>query len=89
MFGSIGIGVALTALSTVSSLIESAATEIGKAAGNAPLSGAGQSFSPSPPSSAAPPAAGAAPFDPGIVVPKFDERTQAALLALQEAHRGG
>jgi hypothetical protein len=87
MFGSIGIGVALSALSTVSALVESAASEIGKAVNSASVSGASQSFSPS--ESAAPSAAQGVPFEHGVVIPKFDEHTQSALLALQEMHRGG
>jgi len=87
MFGSIGIGVALSALSTVSALVESAASEIGKAVNSASVSGASQDFSPS--ASAAPSAVQGAPFKPGVVIPKFDEHTQSALLALQEMHRGG
>ena len=83
MFGSIGI--ALGAVSTLSSLLDSATASIGKAApGNQP-SATAQTFSPIPPA-AAPPSA--APNDPGVCVPKFDTRTQAALLALQEQHSG-
>ncbi len=90
MFGPIGISVALSALSTVTSLIESAAAEIGKAVENAPVSGAGQAFSPSSNPSAVSSLADAVPqMNGGPVVPKFDERMQAMLLAYQEMHRGG
>jgi len=84
MFGTVGL--ALGAISTVSSLLEAAATGIEQAAGNAPVqaSGGGQVFR----APAAQSIAHARPSEPGVVLPKFDERTQAALLALQEQHRG-
>jgi hypothetical protein len=83
MFGSIGL--ALGAVSTISSLIEAATAGISKAAaGNQPPA-IDQTFSAS--TTAAAQSYGA-PKDPGVVFPKFDERTQAALLALQEQHRG-
>jgi hypothetical protein len=89
MFGSIGL--ALTAVSTISSLIEAAADGISKAAAANQPPALDQSFSPA--STAAPIGAAAqtygAPKDPGVVLPKFDERTQAMLLAYQEMHRGG
>ena len=89
MIGSIGL--ALGAVSTISSLLESATASISKAAaGNQPPA-TDKTFSPSPSPSPSPLAAAhsiATPKDPGVVIPKFDERTQAALLALQEQHRG-
>jgi hypothetical protein len=90
MFGPIGIGVALSALSTVTSLIESAASEIGKAAGNASAQATGESFTSSTGSPAASSLADAVPgMDGGPVLPKFNDRMQAMLLAYQEMHRGG
>jgi len=86
MFGSIGL--ALGAVSTISSLLESAAAEIGKAAGNTPLQAAGQTFSASTAATAAPASTNPASQEPGAVFPKFDQRMQAALLAFQEMHRG-
>lgn len=87
MIGSIGL--ALGAVSTISSLLESATASISKAAaGNQPPA-TDKTFSPSPsPSPLAAAHSIATPKDPGVVIPKFDERTQAALLALQEQHRG-
>jgi hypothetical protein len=71
------------ALSTVSSLIDSAVSSISEAAKDAPA----PTFS-----------AGAAPaaktglanahLNPGPPIPKFDKHTHAHLLALQEQHRG-
>jgi len=84
MFGTIGL--ALGAVSTVAQLLETAAAGIEQAAGNAPAqaSGGGQAFR----APAAQSLAQVRPTEPGVVLPKFDERTQAALLALQEQHRG-
>jgi hypothetical protein len=83
MFGSIGL--ALGAVSTISSLLESATANISKAAAGNQLPATDQTFSPSPLAAAH---SSAVPKNPGVVIPKFDERTQAALLALQEQHRG-
>jgi hypothetical protein len=89
MFGSIGL--ALGAVSTLSSLIEAAASGISKAAANTPASI-------SPTFNSATTAAGTtnsaaqtygAPKGSGVVLPKFDQHTQATLLAYQEMHRGG
>jgi hypothetical protein len=85
------IGLALSAVSTISSLIESAAAGINQAAGATQTPALDQPFSPA--TAAAPVNSAAqtygAPKDPGVVLPKFDERTQATLLAYQEMHRGG
>jgi len=91
MFGSIGL--ALGALSTVTSLIEAATASMNKSTGVGAPAAFDQAVSKSdhvtiqPVDRTAPPAQ-AAPFGPGVVVPKFDERTMAALVALQEQHRG-
>jgi hypothetical protein len=83
MFGSIGL--ALSAVSTISSLIEAAAAGINQAAAANQPPALEQTFSPATTTAAQ---SYAAPKDPGVVFPKFDQRTQAALLALQEQHRG-
>ena len=88
MFGSISL--ALGAVSTISSLIEAAADGINQAAGKTQAT-IGQSFDPA--TTAAAPISSAAqtfsvPKEPGVVLPKFDQRTQATLLAYQEMHRG-
>jgi hypothetical protein len=70
-------------VSTLSSLIEAAAAGISQAAGNAPAS-LSQTFDPT---GAAAPSCGA-PKDAGVVFPKFDQHTQATLLAYQEMHCG-
>ena len=85
MFGSIGL--ALGAVSTIASLLENAAAALDKAASKTPLPAADQSFSPST-TSVTQSTTNAKPQDPGVVFPKFDQRTQAALLAYQEMHRG-
>jgi hypothetical protein len=84
MFGSISL--ALGALSTVSSLVQSVASEIDKATSNA--QSPAQTFSPSAAQTTPSDPLTAAPKDPGVVFPKFDQRMQAALLALQAQHRG-
>jgi hypothetical protein len=91
MIGSVGL--AFGAMSTLASLLEAATAGIEKAAGKAPPaplspSAAGQAFQAPPAPEAAPAIPRIAVRDPGPVLPKFDERTQAALIALQEQHRG-
>ncbi len=87
MIGLGSIGLALGAVSTVTSLIEAAANLNKPAATNAPqfqpgVSGDGHvTIQPAATAKSTPP-------DNGAVVPKFDERTMAALVALQEHHRG-
>ncbi len=78
MFGS--VSVALGVLSTVTSLLESAAGGVEKATAGAPVSAPPQ-FGPTTPAQAT---AKPLPPGPGVVLPKFDKHTQAALLALQE-----
>jgi len=84
MFGSIGL--ALRAVSTITSLIEAAAGSISQAAAGKQPPAVDQTFSPATTAAAQ---SYATPKDPGVVIPKFDERTQATLLAFQEMHRGG
>jgi hypothetical protein len=84
MFGSIGL--ALGAVSTISSLLEAAADGISQAASANQPPAVSQTFSPATTAAAQ---SYAAPKDSGVVIPKFDERTQATLLAFQEMHRGG
>jgi hypothetical protein len=79
MFGSIGL--ALGALSTVSSLIDSAVSSVGQAAKDAPT----QTFSAGPAPAAKASLAGAH-LNPGPPIPKFDKHTHAHLLALQEQY---
>ena len=91
MFGLGSIGLALGAVSTVSSLIEAVAANTNKAAGaNAtafqPTATRSEHVTIEP---VAKSAAQSVPKGSGAVVPKFDERTMAALVALQEQHRGG
>lgn len=96
MFGSIGL--ALGAVSTISSLLAAAADGINKAATSSQSAGAPapgvSSASPAPfspavfPSASATQSYGAANQD-SVVLPKFDQHTQATLLAYQEIHRGG
>jgi len=90
MFGSISL--ALGAVSTISSLIEAAADGLNQAAGKTQAT-ISQSFDPATTAVAAAPISSAAqtfsvPKEPGVVLPKFDQRTQATLLAYQEMHRG-
>jgi hypothetical protein len=92
MLGLGSVGLALGALSTVTSLIEAAAASANKPAGaNAPAFHAIQSSSEhvtiQPVANSTLPAK-AAPPDPGVSAPKFDDRTMAALVAMQEQHRG-
>ena len=89
MFGSIGL--ALTAVSTISSLLEAAADGISKAAAANQPPATNQIFSPATgiTTAAAQSNTSAVPLEPGVVFPKFDQRTQATLLAYQEMHRGG
>ena len=88
MFGFGSVGLALTAVSTISSLLEAAADGISKAAAANQQPAINQAFSPST-TAAAQSNTSAAPLEPGVVFPKFDQRTQATLLAYQEMHRGG
>ncbi len=81
MFGSIGL--ALGALSTVSSLIDSAVSSIGEAAKGAPAATFSAGAAPAAKASLAD-----AHLNPGPPIPKFDKRTHAHLLALQEQYRG-
>ena len=81
MFGPIDL--AMGALSSVAALFDSTASGIGKTAIAAPP----LAFNASP-SPAVQPSLINAPRNPGVPIPKFDQRTQAALLALQEQHRG-
>ena len=90
MFGFGSIGLALGAVSTISSLLESAAAEIGKTAGKTPAT-VGQSFDSTATTAASTSSAAqtyGASQAAGVVLPKFDQRTQATLLAYQEMHRG-
>jgi hypothetical protein len=91
MFGSIGL--ALGAVSTLSSLLETAAAGITKAgAGTQPTgaqSASAQTFNPAAATTASAVQSYGAPRDTGVVLPKFDQHTQATLLAYQEMHRGG
>jgi hypothetical protein len=79
MFGTIGL--ALGALSTLSSIVESAASSISTAANPPPA----QTFTAHAASSAQS-SINKAPLNPGVPIPKFDKHTHAALLALQEQH---
>jgi hypothetical protein len=88
MFGLGSVGLALTAVSTISSLLEAAASSISQAAAAKQPAATDQTFNPTASIATAAAQSYAAPKDPGVVFPKFDERTQAALLALQEQHRG-
>ena len=76
------IGLAMGALSTVSSLVDQAASSINTAINPPPV----QSFTASP----APPKKASLPSIPlnaaGPPIPKFDKRAHAALLAAQEHH---
>ena len=83
MFGSIGL--ALGAVSTISSLIEAAAEGINKVAAAKQPPALDQTFSPATTAAAQ---SYAVPKDAGVVFPKFDQHTQAMLLAYQEMHRG-
>ena len=89
MFGLGSIGLALGAVSTVSSLLEAVAANTSKAAGTDATA-----FQPTTKTEhvtiepVAKSAAQSVPKGSGAVVPKFDERTMAALVALQEQHRG-
>jgi hypothetical protein len=88
MFGSVGL--ALTAVSTISSLIEAAADGISQAVSKTPAT-TGQSFASTTATAASTSSAAqtyGASQAPGVVLPKFDHRTQATLLAYQEMHRG-
>jgi hypothetical protein len=87
MFGSIGL--ALGAVSTVSSLLEAAAAGISQAAANTQPASAATFSAAATTTTATQVQTYGAPKDPGVVVPKFDQRTQAALLAYQEMHWGG
>jgi hypothetical protein len=89
MFGLGSINLALGAISTVSSLLESAAAGLSQAAGSTQVA-ASQTFdtaAATPPQSAV--STYGASNEGSTVVPKFDQRTQAMLLAFQEMHRGG
>ncbi len=90
MFGLGSIGLAMGAISTVSSLLESAAAGISQAAGNTQAA-SGKTFdaaaAPAAPTQSSVSTYGA-PKEAGVVAPKFDQRTQAMLLAFQEMHRG-
>jgi hypothetical protein len=91
MFGLGSIGLALGAVSTVTSLIEAAANLNKPAATDAPAfqpTATGSEHVTIQPVARPPSQAQSAPSDSGVVVPKFDERTMAALVALQEQHRG-
>jgi hypothetical protein len=77
------IGLAMSALSTVSSLVGEAAGSVGKAANGPPA----QTFSARPGPGPQRSLNEALP-NPGAPIPKFDKRTHAHLLALQEQHRG-
>jgi hypothetical protein len=76
------VGLAMGALSTVSSLVEQAASSINAAANPPPV----QTFatSPAPAAPAAKASVPSAALNPGVPIPKFDKRTHAHLLALQE-----
>jgi hypothetical protein len=87
MFGSIGL--ALTAVSTISSLLEAAADGISKAAAAKQQPATNQTFSTATNIATAAAQSYGGPNYPGVVFPKFDQRTQATLLAYQEMHRGG
>jgi hypothetical protein len=79
------IGLAMGALSTVSSLVDQAASSVSSAV-NPPPVPAPQTFVPSPAS----PKQASLPSMPllrsGPPIPKFDKRAHAALLAAQEHH---
>jgi hypothetical protein len=79
MFGSIGL--ALGALSTVSSLVESAVSSIGEAAKGTPA----PTFSAGP-APAAKASLASAQLNAGPPIPKFDKHAHAHLLALQEQY---
>lgn len=92
MLGLGSVGLALGALSTMTSLIEAAAASAQRPAG-ADAASAFRAIESSSEHVRIEPAvntlpAKAAPPDPGVSAPKFDERTMAALIALQEQHRG-
>ena len=74
------IGLAMGALSTVSSLVDQAASSVSSAVNPPPA----QPFTPSPalPKKASLPSM--PQLNPGPPIPKFDKRAHAALLAAQE-----
>lgn len=75
------IGLAMGALSTVSSLVDQAASSVSSAVNPPPAPA--QSFSPSP-AALAKASLPSMPLNPGPPIPKFDKRAHAALLAAQE-----
>jgi hypothetical protein len=87
MFGLGSIGLALGAVSTVTSLIEAVAGNANKPAAFQPEVTGSEHVTIQPATRPSGPPVSARPAS-GAVVPKFDERTMAALVALQEQHRG-
>ena len=73
------VGLAMGALSTVSSLVDQAASSVSSVVNPPPV----QSFTTSP-APAAKASLPSVPFNPGPPIPKFDKRAHAALLAAQE-----
>jgi hypothetical protein len=88
MFGLGSVGLALTAVSTISSLLEAAADGINKAVTANQPPATDQTFNPTASIATAAAQSYGVPKEPGVVFPKFDQRTQAMLLAYQEMHRG-
>ncbi len=75
------VGLAMGALSTVSSLIDQAATSVSNAVASPPPV---QPFVAGPAASAKKPGLPAITLNPGPPLPRFDRHTHAALLAAQE-----
>ena len=78
------VGLAMGALSTVSSLVDQAASSVSSAVNPPPAQA--QSFTPSPASPKQASLPSMPQFNPGTPIPKFDKRAHAALLAAQEHH---
>jgi len=76
------VGLAMGALSSVSSLVDQAASSVSNAVNPQPA--AVQSFTPSPASPKKLSLPSMPQLNPGPTIPKFDKRAHAALLAAQE-----
>lgn len=78
------VGLAMGALSTVSSLVDQAASSVSNAVNPAPAPA--QSFTPSPASPKKASLPSMPQLNSGPLIPKFDKHAHAALLAAQEHH---
>jgi hypothetical protein len=78
------IGLAMGALSTVSSLVDQAASSVSSAVNPAPVPA--QTFVPSPASPKQASLPSMPTLNPGTPIPKFDKRAHSALLHAQEQH---